>query len=87
MLVFNLSANLVVHRLSAPAEDNDIMIIESDEEEGLSNRSSATVSSGTKRKHSDAEAGETSTKRPRTEKASAAAAPTDNDDDDIIALD
>ncbi|XP_039989745.1 SUMO-activating enzyme subunit 2 [Xiphias gladius] len=71
----------------APAEDNDIMIIESDEEEGLSNRSSATVSSGTKRKHSDAEAGETSTKRPRTEKASAAAAPTDNDDDDIIALD
>ncbi|XP_022602014.1 SUMO-activating enzyme subunit 2 [Seriola dumerili] len=71
----------------APADDDDIMIVDSDEEEAVSSSSAATVSTSTKRKHPDAETGETSTKRPRTEQSSAAAAPTDNDDDDIIALD
>jgi len=72
----------------APAEDNDIMIVDSDEEEGApsSSAAAAAANSGTKRKHSDVETGETSTKRPRTD-SSAAAAPADNDDDDIIALD
>ncbi|XP_075962720.1 SUMO-activating enzyme subunit 2 [Anarhichas minor] len=72
----------------APAEDDDVMIVDSEEEEGAS--SSTAPTSGTKRKHPDAETGETSTKRPRTDQSSAAAAPADNDDDDdddIIALD
>ncbi|XP_076589830.1 SUMO-activating enzyme subunit 2 [Chaetodon auriga] len=70
----------------APADDDDIMIVDSDEEEGASSSSAAAVTSGTKRKHSDAETGETSTKRPRTDQSIAAPAQTD-DDDDIIALD
>ncbi|XP_062245024.1 SUMO-activating enzyme subunit 2 [Platichthys flesus] len=70
----------------APAEDSDdLMIVDSDEEEPVSS-SSAVTASGTKRKHPDAETGEMSTKRLRTEKKSAAAA-NDDDDDDIIALD
>lgn len=72
----------------APADDDDIMIVDSDEEEVASSSSAAAAPSGTKRKHSDAETGETSTKRPRTDQSSAAAAAAaDNDDDDIIALD
>ncbi|XP_035521376.1 SUMO-activating enzyme subunit 2 [Morone saxatilis] len=71
----------------APAEDDDIMIVDSDEEEGASSSSATAATSGTKRKHSDAETGEASIKRPRTDQSSAAAAPTDDDDDDIIALD
>ncbi|XP_054475610.1 SUMO-activating enzyme subunit 2 [Anoplopoma fimbria] len=73
----------------APAEDDDIMIVDSDEEEeeGASSSTAAAPTSGTKRKHPNAETGETSTKRPRTDQTSAAAASHDNDDDDIIALD
>lgn len=74
----------------APAnDDDDIMIVDSDDEEMAASSSAAPATSGTKRKHSDAETGETSTKRPRTDQSSAAAAPADNDDDDddIIALD
>ncbi|KAM9853878.1 SUMO-activating enzyme subunit 2 [Aulostomus maculatus] len=69
----------------AAADDDDIMIVDSDEEAAPS--ISTAASSATKRKYSDAETGETSTKRPRTDQSSAAATPTDNDDDDIIALD
>nr|XP_046249768.1 SUMO-activating enzyme subunit 2 [Scatophagus argus] len=71
----------------APAEDDDIMIVDSDEDEGASSSSAAAGAGGIKRKHSDAETGEASTKRPRTDQSSATAGPTDNDDDDIIALD
>lgn len=76
-------------KVSAPPaadDDDDIMIVDSDEEEAASSSSSAPPSA-TKRKHSDAETGETSTKRPRTDQ-SIAAGPTNNeDDDDIITLD
>lgn len=70
----------------ARAEDDDIMIVDSDEE-GASSSAAATAPtpSGTKRKHSDAETGETSVKRPRTDQSGAAA--DNDDDDDIIALD
>ncbi|KAE8295865.1 SUMO-activating enzyme subunit 2 [Larimichthys crocea] len=75
----------------AADDDDDIMIVDSDEEEeeGASSSSTAApgASSGTKRKHSDVETGEASTKRPRTDQSSAAAAADDDDDDDIIALD
>ncbi|XP_060932143.1 SUMO-activating enzyme subunit 2 [Limanda limanda] len=72
----------------APAADSedDLMIVDSDEEEPVSS-SSATTPSGTKRKHPDAETGEMSTKRKRTEQKSAAAANANDSDDDIIALD
>ncbi|KAK2841868.1 hypothetical protein Q5P01_012068 [Channa striata] len=69
----------------APSEDDDVMIVDSDEEEETAS-SSAPATVGTKRKHSEAGTGETSTKRPRTDQSSAAAASGDNDDD-IIALD
>ncbi|TKS73033.1 SUMO-activating enzyme subunit 2 [Collichthys lucidus] len=77
---------------AAAADDDDIMIVDSDEEEeGAPSSSTAApgASSGTKRKHSDVETGEGSTKRPRTDQSSATAAADDNDDDDddIIALD
>ncbi|XP_053741101.1 SUMO-activating enzyme subunit 2 [Synchiropus splendidus] len=65
----------------APTDD-DIMIVDSDEENGEAS-SSAVATSGTKRKHSEADGVET-VKRPRVEQSDAAA---DNDDDDIIALD
>ncbi|XP_004564679.1 SUMO-activating enzyme subunit 2 [Maylandia zebra] len=68
----------------APSEDDDIMIVDSDEEDGAASSSAAAAATGgTKRKHSDAETGETSTKRPRTDQS----AGDNNDDDDIIALD
>lgn len=71
----------------APSEDDDVMIVDSDEEEeASSSAATAPPTSATKRKHSDAETGETSTKRPRTDQSSVAAAPSD-EDDDIIALD
>ncbi|XP_060892239.1 SUMO-activating enzyme subunit 2 [Labrus mixtus] len=70
----------------APAEDDDIMIVDSDEE-GAPSGSAAAAPSSTKRKHSDAEIGETSTKRPRINQSSAATSPSNNDDNDIIALD
>ncbi|XP_010750151.2 SUMO-activating enzyme subunit 2 [Larimichthys crocea] len=77
-------------RAAAADDDDDIMIVDSDEEEEEGAPSSSTAapgaSSGTKRKHSDVETGEASTKRPRTDQSSAAAA-ADDDDDDIIALD
>ncbi|KAK7891966.1 hypothetical protein WMY93_023929 [Mugilogobius chulae] len=64
----------------APADDDDIMIVDSDDE---TVSSSATETPGShKRKHSDAETGETSAKRPRTDQTTA-----EEDDDDIIALD
>lgn len=63
------------------------MIIDSEEEEGVSSNPTAVVAGATKRKHSDAETGETSTKRPRTDQSAAATAATDNDDEDIIELD
>ncbi|KAE8295870.1 SUMO-activating enzyme subunit 2 [Larimichthys crocea] len=78
-------------RAAAADDDDDIMIVDSDEEEEEGAPSSSTAapgaSSGTKRKHSDVETGEASTKRPRTDQSSAAAAADDDDDDDIIALD
>ncbi|XP_008309250.1 SUMO-activating enzyme subunit 2 [Cynoglossus semilaevis] len=67
-------------------DDDDIMIVDSDEEEGASS-GSAGASSGVKRKHSDTETGETSSKRPRTGISSATETTADEDDDDIIALD
>ncbi|XP_020499945.1 SUMO-activating enzyme subunit 2 [Labrus bergylta] len=70
----------------APAEDDDIMIVDSDEE-GAPSGSAAAAPGSTKRKHSDAEIGETSTKRPRINQSSAATSPSNNDDNDIIALD
>lgn len=71
----------------ARAEDDDIMIVDSDEEGASSSAAAAAAAtpSGTKRKHSDAETGETSIKRPRTDQSGAAA--DNDDDDDIIALD
>uniref|UniRef100_A0A673AI17 SUMO-activating enzyme subunit 2 n=1 Tax=Sphaeramia orbicularis TaxID=375764 RepID=A0A673AI17_9TELE len=71
----------------ARAEDDDIMIVDSDEEGASSSAAAGTAAtpSGTKRKHSDAETGETSIKRPRTDQSGAAA--DNDDDDDIIALD
>ncbi|XP_075998300.1 SUMO-activating enzyme subunit 2 [Genypterus blacodes] len=66
-----------------PESEDDLMIIDSDEE---GEPCSSATSGGTKRKHSDAETGETSTKRPRTNQSSAAGVE-DDDDDDIIALD
>lgn len=71
----------------ARAEDDDIMIVDSDEEGASSSAAAATAPtpSGTKRKHPDAETGETSIKRPRTDQSGAAA--DNDDDDDIIALD
>ncbi|KAM9807906.1 SUMO-activating enzyme subunit 2 [Neosynchiropus ocellatus] len=65
----------------APADD-DVMIVDSDDENGAAS-SSAAATSGTKRKHSEADGVET-VKRLRVEQSDAAA---DNDDDDIIALD
>lgn len=73
-----------------PAEDDDIMIVDSDEEanEGASASTATAPASGTKRKHSDTETGKTSAKRPRMDQSSAATAPADeDDDDDIITLD
>uniref|UniRef100_H3CA92 SUMO-activating enzyme subunit 2 n=1 Tax=Tetraodon nigroviridis TaxID=99883 RepID=H3CA92_TETNG len=66
-------------------EEDDVMIVDSDAEEQASSSSAATAAGATKRKHADADASETSAKRPRTQ---ASAAPTDaNDDDDVIELD
>uniref|UniRef100_UPI0037E6FF41 SUMO-activating enzyme subunit 2 n=1 Tax=Semicossyphus pulcher TaxID=241346 RepID=UPI0037E6FF41 len=69
----------------APAEDDDIMIVDSDDE--ASSSSAAAAPGGTKRKHSDAEIGETSTKRSRKNQSSAPTSPTNKDDGDVIALD
>lgn len=66
---------------SAPAEEGDVMIVDSDVEEQASSSSAAAAAGTTKRKHSDADARETPVKRPRTQAAVAA------DDDDIIELD
>nr|XP_057932182.1 SUMO-activating enzyme subunit 2 [Doryrhamphus excisus] len=75
---------------SSKVDEDDVMLVDSDEDAEASS-SSAAVTSSTKRKHSDVETGETSTKRPRTDLLGAAAAPAgndnDDDDDDIIALD
>ncbi|KAJ0041684.1 hypothetical protein NL108_008488, partial [Boleophthalmus pectinirostris] len=65
----------------APADDDDIMIVDSDDDEGAASSSAADTPSSHKRKHSDAETGETSAKRPRTDQTA------EEDDDDIIALD
>uniref|UniRef100_A0A3B4AZH4 SUMO-activating enzyme subunit 2 n=1 Tax=Periophthalmus magnuspinnatus TaxID=409849 RepID=A0A3B4AZH4_9GOBI len=65
----------------APADDNDIMIVDSDDD-GAASSSAVETPSSHKRKHSDAETGETSAKRPRTDQTTA-----EEDDDDIIALD
>ncbi|XP_061825882.1 SUMO-activating enzyme subunit 2 [Nerophis lumbriciformis] len=67
------------------ADNDDVMFVDSDNEVEAPS-SSASVTSSTKRKHPDAETGEASTKRQRTDVSGDAAAPTD-DDDDIIALD
>lgn len=65
----------------APADDDDIMIVESDDE-GAASSSAADTPSRHKRKLPEAELGETSAKRPRTNQTAA-----EEDDDDIIALD
>lgn len=64
----------------AIADDDDIMIVDSDDE-GAASSSTAETPTRQKRKHSDAETGETSAKRPRTNQTTA------EDDDDVIALD
>uniref|UniRef100_A0A8C6SFK8 SUMO-activating enzyme subunit 2 n=1 Tax=Neogobius melanostomus TaxID=47308 RepID=A0A8C6SFK8_9GOBI len=61
--------------------DDDIMIVDSDDE-GAASSSAVETPTRQKRKHSDAETGETSAKRPRTNQTAA-----EEDDDDIIALD
>ncbi|XP_061773466.1 SUMO-activating enzyme subunit 2 [Nerophis ophidion] len=68
------------------ADNDDVMIVDSDNEVEAPS-SSTSVTSSTKRKHPDAETGQASTKRQRTDVSGDAAAPTDDDDDDIIALD
>lgn len=65
-----------------PADDDDIMIVDSDDE-GAPSSSATETPTSLKRKHSDAETGESSVKRLRTDQT---AAPED-DNDDIIALD
>lgn len=65
----------------ALADDDDIMIVDSDDE-GAASSSTAETPTRQKRKHPDAETGETSAKRPRTNQTAA-----EEDDDDIIALD
>ncbi|XP_056454891.1 SUMO-activating enzyme subunit 2 [Gadus chalcogrammus] len=78
---------------NAPAEVDDVMIVESEgeeEEEASSSSAAAVPTSGTKRKHLDDETGEASVKRPRTNQSHGAADADDDDDDDdddIIALD
>lgn len=65
----------------APADDDDIMIVDSDDE-GPASSSTTDTPTRHKRKHPEAEVGETSAKRPRTNQTAA-----EEDDDDIIALD
>uniref|UniRef100_A0A673WUB9 SUMO-activating enzyme subunit 2 n=1 Tax=Salmo trutta TaxID=8032 RepID=A0A673WUB9_SALTR len=68
----------------APAEQDDVLIVDSDEEEPSSSTMDVRMDSGGhKRKLHDAETGEASAKRQRLDQPSAA----DEDDDDIIALD
>ncbi|XP_014004343.1 SUMO-activating enzyme subunit 2-like [Salmo salar] len=68
----------------APAEQDDVLIVDSDEEEPSSSTMDVRMESGGhKRKLHDAETGEASAKRQRLDQPSAA----DEDDDDIIALD
>lgn len=70
--------------LLAPAEQDDVLIVDSDEEEPSSSTMDVRMESGGhKRKLHDAETGEASAKRQRLDQPSAA----DEDDDDIIALD
>lgn len=69
---------------SAPAEEGEVMIVDSDAEEQASSSSAAAGGAATKRKHSDTDARETAVKRPRTQPA---VAPANDDDDDIIELD
>uniref|UniRef100_A0A4W5P558 SUMO-activating enzyme subunit 2 n=1 Tax=Hucho hucho TaxID=62062 RepID=A0A4W5P558_9TELE len=66
----------------APAEQNDVLIVDSDEEELSSSTMDVRMESGGhKRKLHDAETGEASAKRQRLSQPSA------DDDDDIIVLD
>ncbi|XP_034541376.1 SUMO-activating enzyme subunit 2 [Notolabrus celidotus] len=79
-------------KASAPDEEDDLMIIDpddDDDEEGTSSGSAAAAAPhSAKRKHPDAETGETSVKRPRIKQSSDRASPVnEDDDDDIIALD
>uniref|UniRef100_A0AAZ3SLZ9 Uncharacterized protein n=1 Tax=Oncorhynchus tshawytscha TaxID=74940 RepID=A0AAZ3SLZ9_ONCTS len=68
----------------APAEQDDVLIVDSDEEEPSSSTMDVRMESGGhKRKLHDAETGETSSKRQRLDQPLAA----DAEDDDIIALD
>ncbi|KAK6320345.1 hypothetical protein J4Q44_G00094520 [Coregonus suidteri] len=68
----------------APAEQDDVLIVDSDEEEPSSSTMDVSMESGGhKRKLHDAETGEASAKRQRLDQPSAG----DEDDDDIIALD
>uniref|UniRef100_A0A6Q2Z6X0 SUMO-activating enzyme subunit 2 n=1 Tax=Esox lucius TaxID=8010 RepID=A0A6Q2Z6X0_ESOLU len=66
---------------NAPAEQDDVLIVDSDEEPSSSTMDVSTESGGLKRKLHDAETGEASAKRQRLDQATA------DDDDDIIALD
>ncbi|XP_074534335.1 SUMO-activating enzyme subunit 2 [Halichoeres trimaculatus] len=70
-----------------PAQEDDVMIVDTDDEEDTPSSSAAATPHSTKRKHPDAETGETSIKRPRTDQTSAEIPPSNDDDDDIIALD
>uniref|UniRef100_A0A8C7ILC8 SUMO-activating enzyme subunit 2 n=1 Tax=Oncorhynchus kisutch TaxID=8019 RepID=A0A8C7ILC8_ONCKI len=68
----------------APAEQDDVLIVDSDEEEPSSSTMDVRMESGGhKRKLHDAETGEASAKRQRLDQPLAA----DEEDDDIIALD
>ena len=75
---------LISFLLLAPAEQDDVLIVDSDEEEPSSSTMDVRMESGGhKRKLHDAETGEASAKRQRLDQPLAA----DEEDDDIIALD
>lgn len=63
-------------------EDDDVLIVDSDEEPSSSTMDVSTETSGLKRKLQDSDTSEAAPKRKRLDPQ-----PAENDDDDIIALD
>lgn len=64
------------------AEEDDVLIVDSDEEPSSSTMDVSTETSTLKRKLQDADTSEAAPKRKRLDQQ-----PAENDDDDIIALD
>ncbi|XP_068595396.1 SUMO-activating enzyme subunit 2 [Brachionichthys hirsutus] len=82
------SAQPSTSSMAAPSEADDIMLVESDEENETVSLSPAATAAGTKRKLSDAETGEAFNKRSRMDQSGAAGAAINvDDDDDILVLD